>query len=83
MAAGLDKNAIGKQQPKQAVRALAEAANDEVFAAEKVRAVAGGGTVSSRSERVMSIRPGTPEYEAYRREAAKHGIHVAESPVAS
>ena len=31
----------------------------------------------------MSICPGTPEYEAYRREAAKHGIHVAEPKPAS
>lgn len=62
------------------VHAVSEAANDEMFQAEKIRANGTSSSVRTESASArVSIRPGTPEYEAYRKEAAKHGIHVAES----
>lgn len=78
-AAGLDSNALQTRKPK--VKVVAEAANDEMFHAEKLRSngTTGGAQIESTSGRRVSIRPGTSEYEAYRREAAKHGITVAEA----
>ncbi|MFZ3233239.1 MAG: hypothetical protein WA194_07100 [Patescibacteria group bacterium] len=80
MAAGLDNSAFAKEKPKMKVHAVSEAANDEMFQAEKIRANGASSSVRTESTSArVSIRPGTPEYDAYRKEAAKHGIHVAES----